>query len=167
MFLKYERNGNIYRVEVEREDHEYYISYEGDTFTVTAEEVDRGYLKIDLGGREIKCVVSETDGSKYVFLNGEVFEVSPLELTGRKFDGKMDSGAGESDFKSPISGKVVKVEVQEGDEVKTSEVMMVIEAMKMEYLIKAPWDGVIEKVNFSQGDQIEIGEETLVMSEEE
>ncbi len=167
MFLKYKRDGNIYRVEVEREGEEYYITYEDNTFTVTATEIDKGYLKIDLGGKEIKCVVSETDGSKYVFMKGQVFEVSPLELTGKKFDSKKDYGTKDDDFKSPISGKVVKVEVEEGDEVKTGDVMMVIEAMKMEYLIKAPYDGVVETINFTQGDRIEVGEETLVLSKEE
>ncbi len=167
MFLKYEHNGNVYRVEVERDGDKYYLTYEGDMYTVIATEIERGYLKIDLGGREIKCVVSETEDSKYIFFNGEVFQVSPIALTGRKFDGKIGTADKDSDFKSPISGKVVKVEVEEGDEVSAGDVMMVIEAMKMEYLIKAPRGGVVEKVNFSPGDQIEIGEETLVMSEEE
>ena len=35
---------------------------------------------------------------------------------------------------------------------------MVIEAMKMEYLISAPYDGKVKKVNFKENDQIEIGE---------
>jgi 3-methylcrotonyl-CoA carboxylase alpha subunit len=38
---------------------------------------------------------------------------------------------------------------------------MVIEAMKMEYLIRAPYNGTVKKVNFKENDQIEIGENTV------
>ncbi|MFO8110586.1 MAG: biotin/lipoyl-containing protein [Thermoplasmata archaeon] len=165
MFLRYEYNGNIYQVEVERKNGEYYITYDGDVYTVTAEEVERGYLKINLGGRIIKCVVSHIDKSKYVFYNGDVFEVEPTELTGKKFS--KDTESGEDELKSPISGRVVKIPVKEGELVKTGDELMVIEAMKMEYMIKAPWDGIVVKVNFSQGDQIDIGEESIKLSKEE
>jgi len=42
---------------------------------------------------------------------------------------------------------------------------MVIEAMKMEYLIRAPFTGVVKKINFKENDQIEIGQLTLELSE--
>ncbi len=41
---------------------------------------------------------------------------------------------------------------------------MVIEAMKMEYLIRAPYAGTIKKVNFKEKDQIEIGQQTVEMT---
>ena len=40
---------------------------------------------------------------------------------------------------------------------------MIIEAMKMEYLIRAPYNGKINKVNFKEGDQIEIGQNTVII----
>ncbi len=165
MFLKYEYGGNIYKVEVERDGEKYYITHDDNMYTVTAVEIDKGFLQIDLADRQIKCVVSEADESKYVFIDGEVLEVVPIELTGRK-KGK-GGGESEKDLRSPISGKVVKVEVAKGDQVKTDDVLMVIEAMKMEYIIKAPWDGVVEKVEYSEGEQIEIGEETMDIKKEE
>ena len=159
MFLKYEYGGNIYRVEIERDGENYYITCEDNMYTVSAVEIDKGFLKIALADREIKCVVSETDENKYVFIDGEVFEVIPIELTGRK---KGKDGVGEEkDLRSPISGKIVKIEVTKDDTVEQGDVVMVIEAMKMEYIIKAPWSGVVEGVNYKEGDLIEIGEPTV------
>jgi len=43
---------------------------------------------------------------------------------------------------------------------------MVIEAMKMEYLIRAPYNGKVKKVNFKEKDQIEIGQETIELTKE-
>jgi 3-methylcrotonyl-CoA carboxylase alpha subunit len=48
--------------------------------------------------------------------------------------------------------------------VKKGSVLMVIEAMKMEYLIRAPYDGKVIKVNFKKKDQIEIGQNTVEFS---
>jgi len=45
--------------------------------------------------------------------------------------------------------------------------MMVIEAMKMEYLIRAPYDGIVKVVNFEQNDQVEIGQITIEIDKEE
>ena len=44
---------------------------------------------------------------------------------------------------------------------------MIIEAMKMEYLIRAPYDGKIKNVNFKEKDQIEIGQTTVEISKKE
>ncbi len=164
MILKYEYGDNTYRVEVERDGEKYYVTYDGNTYTVTAAEVDEGFLSIDLGGREIKCVVSESNGDKYLFIDGEVFEVTPVELTGRKKGGGTES---EKDLRSPISGNVVKVDVEEGDEVEAGDVVMVIEAMKMEYIIKAPWNGVVDEVHYEEGEQIDIGQETVNIIKED
>jgi len=38
---------------------------------------------------------------------------------------------------------------------------MIIEAMKMEYLIRAPYNGKVKKVNFKENNQIEIGQNTV------
>jgi 3-methylcrotonyl-CoA carboxylase alpha subunit len=71
------------------------------------------------------------------------------------------------DLSSPISGKVVSVKVKNGDPVKKGDVLMVIEAMKMEYLIRAPFDGKVKKVNFKEKDQIEIGQSTVELTKKE
>ena len=67
---------------------------------------------------------------------------------------------------SPISGKVVSVKVKKGNSVKKGEVLMVIEAMKMEYLIRAPYTGKVKKVNFNEKDQVEIGQITVEVDKE-
>jgi 3-methylcrotonyl-CoA carboxylase alpha subunit len=45
--------------------------------------------------------------------------------------------------------------------------MMIIEAMKMEYLIRAPYDGIVKDVFFKQNDQVEIGKSTIEIDKEE
>ena len=157
MFINYEHENHVYNVTVERRKNHYFIMYDNTEYTVEADEIKPGQLKIKLGDRVIKCVITEGEKDKFVFVDGDVFKVSNVELTGVEKTKKKE----EDNLGSPISGKVVSVKVKNGDTVKEGDVLMVIEAMKMEYLIRAPYNGKVEKVNFKEKDQIEIGQNTV------
>ena len=156
MFINYEHNNHVYGVGVERRDNHFFITYDNNEYTVTADEQKSGQLTIQIGEKVIKCIISEGEDSKYVFLDGDIFQVNRIELTGTKKTKQKKEGS----LNSPISGKVVAVKVKENAKVKKDDVIMVIEAMKMEYLIRAPYNGIIQKVHFKENDQIEIGEIT-------
>ncbi len=161
MFINYEHNNHVYNVTVERRDNQFFITYDNNEYTVTATEVKPGQLVIQLAERVIKSVISQGDDSKFVFIDGNIFKVKRIELTGRKKTGKK-----EGDMNSPISGTVVKVKVKEEQQVKKDDVLLVIEAMKMEYLIHAPYSGKIKKIYFKEKDQIEIGQLTAEIEKE-
>ena len=59
---------------------------------------------------------------------------------------------------------VAAVPVQEGQAVVAGEVLMVIEAMKMEHSITAPHDGVVRTIHFARGDRVPEGSELLALS---
>ena len=66
--------------------------------------------------------------------------------------------------KRKIKYKRVNIKTKKGNRVKKGDVLLVIEAMKMEYIIRAPYDGIVKKVNFKEKDQIEIGQNTIELS---
>lgn len=68
------------------------------------------------------------------------------------------------DIVSPMPGRVLSVSTAEGNEVKKGDLLMVIEAMKMENNIKAPYDGVIDKIMIKQGDNVDANERLVHMS---
>ena len=157
MFINYEHENHVYNVSVERRKNQYFITYDNTEYKVEADEIKPGYLKIKLGDRVIKCVITKGDKDKFVFVEGDVFKVKNIELTGLKKTNKKNEG----NLNSPISGKVVSVKIKDRDKVKKGDVLMIIEAMKMEYLIRAPYNGKVKKVNFKEKDQIEIGQNTV------
>jgi len=157
MFINYEHENHVYNVTVERRKDQYFVTYDNTEYKVEADEIKPGHLKIKLGDRVIKCVITKGDKDKFVFVEGDVFKVRNIELTGAKKTKKKDEG----NLNSPISGKVVSIKVKDGDKVKKGDVLMIIEAMKMEYLIRAPYNGKVKKVNFKEKDQIEIGQNTV------
>jgi biotin carboxyl carrier protein len=63
-----------------------------------------------------------------------------------------------SDIKAPMPGMVLKVLVNEGDEVKKGDNLFVLEAMKMENIIKSPADVNVKTIKIKPGDKVEKGQ---------
>ncbi len=59
---------------------------------------------------------------------------------------------------SPITGKIIRFKVAEGDEVKAGQELVIIEAMKMENIIRTDHDIKIEKIEFKEGEPVGIGQ---------
>jgi 3-methylcrotonyl-CoA carboxylase alpha subunit len=53
---------------------------------------------------------------------------------------------------SPMPGKIVKIAVADGDDVETHDLLIVLEAMKMEHRIEAPGDGTVRAIHVREGD---------------
>ncbi len=70
------------------------------------------------------------------------------------------SGLAAGALVAPMPGTVVRVDVAEGDAVTAGQVLVVLEAMKMEHAVRAPLDGVVEQVAVTAGQQVE--SETLL-----
>ncbi len=60
-----------------------------------------------------------------------------------------------SDVKAPMPGMVLNILVTEGQEVKKGESLLVLEAMKMENVLKSPADGIIKKIIAQKGTAVE------------
>lgn len=65
--------------------------------------------------------------------------------------------AGAQTISAPMPGTILKVNVSNGQAVKKGDVLMVLEAMKMENEILAPNDGTVSSVNVAQGATVESG----------
>lgn len=68
------------------------------------------------------------------------------------------AGAGSVKINAPMPGKIVAVKANAGDSVKKGQVIIVLEAMKMENDIVAPQDGTIASIDTAVGSAVEAGE---------
>jgi methylmalonyl-CoA carboxyltransferase 1.3S subunit len=68
------------------------------------------------------------------------------------------SGTSANAVTAPLAGSVARVLVEEGQDIKAGEVLLVLEAMKMETEITAPKDGKVVKVLIGKGDPVQAGE---------
>ncbi|MCB5725173.1 biotin/lipoyl-containing protein [Mitsuokella jalaludinii] len=73
------------------------------------------------------------------------------------------AGAGEHSIDAPMPGKIVKVVVEEGQSVKAGEVLLVLEAMKMQNEITADADGTVKAVNVEAGQNVKVKESLVIL----
>jgi pyruvate carboxylase subunit B len=66
-------------------------------------------------------------------------------------------------IEAPMPGMIIRYEVKEGDSVKEGDVVLVLEAMKMENSITSPVSGTVKKVNFKDGESVQKGDVMLVV----
>ena len=105
------------------------------------------------GRRHVATVVQ--DGARtWVHVDGRVFVIED-----RRSDGPRASAAADHDALSPpMPATVTRVTVKPGDSVKTGDVIVLLEAMKMELPVRAPHDAVIARVNCRAGELVQPGD---------
>ncbi len=106
-----------------------------------------------------------------VNVNGNVYEIT-LEIIDKAEIGTAKTAApvttptaanapaatqGANSITAPMPGTILKVNVSNGDTVKKGQVLMILEAMKMENEIMAPCDGKVASINVQQGASVETG----------
>jgi biotin carboxyl carrier protein len=87
-----------------------------------------------------------------------------LEQQARFPDTSLDANTG--GLTAPMPGSVLATEVDAGATVAKGDLLLIMEAMKMEHRITAPRDGVVETVHVSVGDQVDNGQLLVSMAEE-
>ena len=91
-------------------------------------------------------------------------EIEVVEERKKKLALKMTAGAsGRQDLKSPMAGNVRTVLVQPGDAVTAGQVLLILEAMKMQNEIKSPIDGVVGSVTAREGITVSLGDPLCVV----
>ena len=73
------------------------------------------------------------------------------------------AGAGETAVEAPMPGKVIKVVAAAGTAVKSGDVVIILEAMKMQNEICAPCDGTVKAVNVSAGQTVTAGQAMAII----
>ena len=104
-----------------------------------------------------------------VTVNGTAYEIELEELTGAApapaaaapapapAAAPAAAPAGGEQVTSPMPGTILSINVAAGDTVKRGQVLMILEAMKMENEIMCPCDGKVVSVNTSKGSSVESG----------
>ena len=144
-------------------------------FTVTLGEKDyevdflepqKNIFSLLIGGRSFEVDVDGTlDPDTYeVFVKGDLYEIEMIEEKKKKLAMKMSKGAsGRQDMKSPMAGNVRQILVKPGDIVTAGQVILILEAMKMQNEIKSPIDGIIASVTAKEGVAVANGDPLCVV----
>ena len=116
-----------------------------------------GEYTVKVNGKNY-AVKLESDSKATV--NGKSYDISVKD--GIETKASASSGDGE-EIKAGLPGNVLRIEVSEGDSVSEGDVLLVMEAMKMETEVKAPHAGTVNSILVSQGDKVVTGQGLVVI----
>jgi len=166
MKLTAEINNETREVEVRREGGKVFAAVGDRTYELEAHGTAPNTYLFKLDGKVYECYVApETVGGQIqvtVGTNSYEFTLNDpkrLSHTG----GAHAHGAGAAEIVANMPGKVVRILVSAGDEVKTKDGVIVVEAMKMQNEMRSPKDGVVKQINFGEGDTVNTGDVLLVI----
>ena len=165
----------------------YFVQVDGESWVVDIEEdavlVNGEPVSLDLtqsgipelysvllDGASHEVLVSSDVSGCDVTVGGQVLRAEVQDEPTRilmKGRGPVETAGGDLPVPAPISGLVVSVAVADGDTVEAGQILVVLEAMKMENDITAPRAGVVGQVAVADGDRVEINHVMLVLLEEE
>lgn len=135
---------------------------DGTMINARAVRDEDGILVADLDGVRRRAVVLHDAGQILVLAGGRQ-HVLRREACGLQV---VEDHGPSGSLVAPMPGKVVQVMVRQGDRVTRGQVLMILEAMKMEHTVKAPSDGTVGAVVYGPGDQVSDGARLLHLERE-
>jgi 3-methylcrotonyl-CoA carboxylase alpha subunit len=142
------------RIELVAHGHggDYRIEVDGATHEVSGARLDDGALSARIDGA-MRRFLADAEGDEVPVHDGR----QRLRLRAEAVYRRQGESGGGSDprIRAPMPGRVVLVQARPGDTVKSGDVVLVIEAMKMELALKSPRDGVVAEVRATPGEFIE------------
>ena len=125
---------------------------------VEIRRVARDAVAID--GKPVRYLVDRAGDSIRVAVGGELHE---FELGGAKSGPRAGHGVASPETRSPIPGKVLKLETEVGATVAPGDPLLILEAMKMENVLVAEVAGTVKEITVRAGEMVEPGRLLVVI----
>jgi len=142
----------------------YRVTSDGREYLVDAHQVQDSVWSILYGGDSFEVDVQGRDNEYEVLIGGDCHkftlmneQLKALSRAGGK------AAAGKALITSPMPGKVVKLLVDEGEEVRSDQGVIVVEAMKMENELKSAIAGKVKEIFVQEGEVVESGAKLLLV----
>ena len=167
--IGYWRNKMLARVKVDNQDYvayfkelnknTYQFDFEDNSYVFELKKFEKSKIDFTIKNEYFTACISEDDkGNAYVNMDGLVYRLNRKDklVDNLSLDDFMEISGSKSDkISSPMPGKVIKINVKEGDNINKGDVLLIVEAMKMENSITAPSDGIVENVFVKINDMVD------------
>jgi biotin carboxyl carrier protein len=164
-----------YQATLDREVHEldvtargpglYEVVLDGTTYHVDAHQLPHGAVSLIVDHASYSVEFEDVEDGMNVLVRDHVFAVEVLDERALRLRGTGSRFAleGPQTVLAPMPGKVVKLLVALGDEVKEGQGLVVVEAMKMENELQSPKAGTVRSITAVEGASVEGGAPLVVV----
>lgn len=144
------------KISVETMDGELVVREGGHVLETAVRRISENELRLRFGGRSVRVHLVRSGERTFVSVGGREFVVSESRPeTGRRGEGDERTSETSLRVRAPMPGRVTKIAVVEGEEVRKNQTLIIVEGMKMENEIKTAFDGVVKKIHVTVGDLVD------------
>lgn len=150
---------------ISRDGDKVMISIDGKKYDADVVMVEKGVYSIIIDNTSYNIELISTENKKYIVntyaksYDLEIVDAESKYLKSRKRD---DGHEGDV-ISSPMPGKVVKILVEVGDEVKAGDTVVIVSAMKMESEYKVKQDRIIKEIRVKEGDTVDANQPLVII----
>lgn len=156
MKLFAELNNEKHEIEIKREDEKVFAKVDEREYVLEASEVEPNVYLLKFNNQIFQIYVAPNG---IVNLKNHQLEIKIIDPKRLRGSGSSDADAdGTAEIKTAMPGKLVRILVEVGANIKHGEGVIVVEAMKMQNEMKSPKDGIVKEIRFSEGDTVNAGD---------
>ena len=155
--LKLMQDDQPVQVRFTAENDTFIAEYLDHKYRISGEIISRNSIQIKMDGKQDKFSFSRNSQGLTLFKDSQSYKFT---YPSQKFSAD-ETQSTDANLKAPMPGVITQVLVALNEQVKKDDVLMTLEAMKMEYAIRAPHDGMISSWYFQVGDQVKAGDELV------
>ena len=162
MKLIAELNNEKHEISLKQNGENISAEIDGRAYELQVNEVEPNVYLFKHANKIYQIFVAPNEKSNepmQVNVGGNSFEIrltDPKRLRGTNAESGHAGGAAE--IKTAMPGKLVRILVEQGAEVKKGDGILVVEAMKMQNEMKSPKDGIVEEIRFAEGATVNAGD---------
>jgi biotin carboxyl carrier protein len=162
MNFSYEYQGQTHTLNLQRQANGQFLARLADReWLFSAQDLGEGRWLLQIGNEQVLVHSIHTEQIHEVHLNGQNYALSVVDS--RSSNRKRTQAKG--DLSAQMPALITDIRIAEGDSVASGQVLLVMEAMKMEIRVVAPMAGVVKRLLVQKGQTVERGQILVEMSE--
>lgn len=162
MKLNAELNQENHSINIKQEGERVFAEIDDRTYEIDAHKIKEGVYLLKHDGRVFECHIDRNENKREQFnveIKNQSFKVKLYDP--KRFHARAGTDAsadGIAEILAPMPGKIVRVLASVGDEIKSGDSVIVVEAMKMQNEMKSPKDGTVKEIRAQAGDTVNGGD---------
>ncbi|MEM0449323.1 MAG: biotin/lipoyl-containing protein [Methanomassiliicoccales archaeon] len=160
-------NGQVHEALVEKNGGDYRVTLGDNILVCTPKDggvvVNKEFLALNFEGSLEEGAEIDLDGRKVMVKVEPIIEIERGESYSEEETGPSERKDETGSIVAPMPGKIVSIKVKPGDKVNTNQLLLILEAMKMENEILATEAGTVKEIKVKPGEMVEGGKTLMVI----
>ena len=150
--------GEALQLAYDQDGTTYEVSLNGQSQRITLLAARDDAVTFSIEGQPVHAYIVRAGSQSLVSIDGQTYAFDHELPKHDRVRQRGDGGGFEPEIRSPMPGKILDIKVVEGETVEEGQVLILVEAMKMENALTSEGNALVTKIHVSEGDLVDLGQ---------